>query len=112
MTHTGTLHDDDDTLGLGFVDVSYSFDYVVDPGDRGCWRTSNGDGWPATPPSVEIERLEIVSVTPSDGGALRVPLTEAWLERVAAWADRVLELDWQSIENEILERESEPTRDD
>jgi len=108
----GTLTDDGDDLGLGFVTVNYSFTYTIDPGDPGCWRTPNGDGWPSEPASVELDKLEIVSVLPSDGTALRTPLTAAWLKTVEEWTDRRIELAWEAIETEILEAASEPNFDD
>ncbi|RDJ34930.1 MAG: hypothetical protein DWQ19_08840 [Crenarchaeota archaeon] len=34
-----------------FIDLE--LDYTYQPGDPGCWRTSNGDGWPATGPDID-----------------------------------------------------------
>jgi hypothetical protein len=111
-SYDGTLTDDGDDLGLGFVTVNYSFTYTIDPGDPGCWRTQNGDGWPETPASVELEALEIVSVLPTDGSALPVSLTASWIQSVKEWADRRIELAWETIEQEILQDSAEPSYDD
>ena len=111
-SYDGTLTDDGDDLGLGFVTVNYLFTYTIDPGDPGCWRTPNGDGWPETPASVELEALEIVSVLPTDGSALPVPLTASWIESVKEWADRRIEMEWEAIEQEILQDSAEPSYDD
>jgi hypothetical protein len=112
MTYTGTLHDVEDSLGLGGVDVLYSFAYTINPGDPGCRRTADGDGWPSEPASVEMDKLEIVQVLPCDGKALPVPLTAAWMERVYGWTHRKLEADWVAIETEILRDSAEPSCDD
>jgi hypothetical protein len=111
-SYDGTLSDDGDDLGLGFVTVNYSFTYTISPGDPGCWRDSNGDGWPEIPASVELDELEVVSVLPSDGAALPVPLTESWLRIVETWAERRLERCWDTIESSILAEFTEPACDD
>ena len=102
MTYTSSLWDTADSLGLGCVEVEYEMEYTVDPGDPGCWRTANGDGWPSSPPSIEMTSLTITGVYPSQGSALPLPLTPAWLERIKEWADRQLELDWPKIEQRIF----------
>ena len=40
-------------VGDAYVPVEYE----LDPGDPGCYRTRNGDGWPEIPPSVTIIRV-------------------------------------------------------
>jgi hypothetical protein len=102
VTYTSSIFDTDDSLGLGYVEVEYEMEYTVDPGDPGCWRTPNGDGWPSSPASIEMVNLEITGVYPPKGSALPLPLTPAWLETVKQWADRRLELEWPKIEQRIF----------
>ena len=102
-TYTGTHYDADDELGLGFVEINYELHCTIDPGDPGCWRDANGDGWPAIPPSVDCDKIEIVSVIPQDGAALKEPLTVDWIERVRTLVDRVTQEQWESIEQEIFD---------
>lgn len=102
MTYTSSLWDTDDSLGLGFVEVEYEMEYTVDPGDPGCWRTPNGDGWPSSPPCIEMTSLTITGVYPPKGSALPLPLTTAWMERIKEWADRRIELDWPRVEQHIF----------
>ena len=103
--YAATIRDESDSLGLDFVDVSYVVSYTVDGGDPGCWRTANGDGWPEIPPSVECDAVEIVSVMPTNGAALCVPMTQAWLAIVKEWAERHIEKVWEKIEADILASE-------
>jgi hypothetical protein len=102
MTYTSSLWDTDDSLGLGCVEVEYEMEYSIDPGDPGCWRTSNGDGWPSSPAFIEMTSLTITGVYPPKFSALPLPLTPAWMERIKQWADRKLELDWQRVEQRIF----------
>ena len=50
---------------------------IFDPGDPGCWRTSNGDGWPSSPAFIEMTSLTITGVYPPKFSALPLPLTPA-----------------------------------
>jgi len=107
-TYTIALQDDADELGLNRCEVTVQFDYGIDPGDPGCWRTSNGDGWPATPASVEADPCRVVRVFAA--GGLPRPLTPDATESVRRWAEGQLEEKWHWIESDILE--SQPTAAD
>lgn len=43
-----------------FVELSLRFE----PGDPGCYRTPNGDGWPPVPATIELERVRVIRATP------------------------------------------------
>ena len=103
--YAATIRDESDSLGLDFVDIAYVITYTVEPGDPGCRYTSNGDGWPAIAPSVERDSVEIASVLPTNGAALCVPMTRAWLVIVKEWAERQIEKQWETIEADILANE-------
>lgn len=100
MTYSLTLQDESDELQLGEADVAVTLDYEIDPGDPGCWRTANGDGWPATPPSVELCGFAIDDVRATCG--LPRPVTADVLEAVCLWVSRELDDRWSSIEDDIL----------
>lgn len=102
MTYTSSIFDTADSLGLGCVEVEYEMEYSIDPGDPGCWRTSNGDGWPSSQAFIEMTSLTITGVYPPKFSALPLPLTPAWMQRIKEWADRKLELDWQNVEQQIF----------
>jgi len=65
--------------------IAFELEYDITPGDPGCWRTPNGDGWPPSGPEVEYYpkciRLEFVN------GEKRIPTPEEakqaedWLNR-------------------------------
>jgi hypothetical protein len=103
MTHTLTLIDEADDLRLNRCEVEVEIAYDIDPGDPGCWRTSNGDGWPSTPPTAEIRRIEVKEVTSPDG--LPRPLTLGVLDEVHTWADNQIEQRWDEIEADLLQQE-------
>lgn len=112
MSYEGTLVDDADSLGLGCIEVEYEINYVIDPGDPGCYRTPNGDGWPSSPACVEMTKLTITGVYPPEGKSLPFPLTASWMERIKEWADRRLEIEWDEIEKAIFERDEEKAHGD
>jgi hypothetical protein len=103
MTHTLTLIDEADDLRLNRCEVEVEIAYDIDPGDPGCWRTSNGDGWPSTPPTAEIRRIEVKEVTSPEG--LPRPLTLGVLDEVHTWADNQIEARWEQIETDLLQQE-------
>ena len=45
-------------------DVVISVTLRFEPGDPGCYRTPNGDGWPPTWPTVDLEQVRIVRADP------------------------------------------------
>jgi hypothetical protein len=103
MTHTLTLIDEADDLRLNRCEVEVEIAYDIDPGDPGCWRTANGDGWPSTPPTAEIRRIEVKEVTSPDG--LPRPVTLGVLDEVHTWASNKIEAKWEEIEADLLQQE-------
>ncbi len=99
MNTTIKLEDDDDALGYGGATVELAVDFVVHPGERGCRYTANGDGWPPTPPEVEITHWRVVKVTAA--GAAVTPHAEA-LPALVEWVVKRIADDRESIEGELL----------
>lgn len=66
------------------VQIVYCLEYTYTPGDPGCWRTANGDGWPASPPEIEwISKC--IKLTFADGTERAPTLEEA--EVASKWFD-------------------------
>ena len=47
------------------IDVVANLVFRCEPGDPGCWRTPNGDGWPPTPPEYELQSVRIARTHPA-----------------------------------------------
>ncbi len=94
------LIDEDDTLGLGCVTLELSIDYVVHPGDPGCRHTANGDGWPPTPPEVDVINWSICRVVSFDGR--EVFGSERLLSQLKVWVSERIDSDRETIESELL----------
>lgn len=47
------------------IDVVANLVFRCEPGDPGCYRTPNGDGWPPTPPEYELQSIRIVRTEPA-----------------------------------------------
>lgn len=101
--HTLTLTDDNDDLRLNCCEVEVEIGYDIDPGDPGCWRTANGDGWPSTPPTAEVCKITVKEVTSAIG--LPRPVTLGVLDEVHTWADNQIEAKWEEIETDLLQQE-------
>ena len=102
MSYTETITDEENILGFGAGStVEAELYYTIDPVDPGCWRDSNGDGWPATPPCVELEAISILVVRDAEGNA--VTLTTEQEDAAVKFVDEDTQLRWESIEERIFD---------
>jgi hypothetical protein len=53
------------------IDLDCKVNALVHPGDPGCYRTPNGDGWPASGPEVDVLDIAIAD-TDCDGNQVVV----------------------------------------
>lgn len=97
--HLGSI-----TLG----DSEVPAEYELDPGDPGCYRTRNGDGWPEIPPSVALLRLYINGSWSDAQDVLDAERLEKFeqqlLEYSADAQDAAAEADWERRQERDMER--------
>lgn len=110
MSRVETITDENNILGFGEgAVVEAELYYTIDPGDPGCYRTPNGDGWPEIPASVSLDAISILRVSSPDGEAIE--LTQEQEEAVVKFVDEDTQLRWAAIEDEIFE-DAEAYRED
>jgi hypothetical protein len=102
MNTTIKLTDDQDSLKLGYATVEVSVQYVVHPGDPGCRYTANGDGWPPSPPEVEVSDWIVSRVSSGDGTPIDWRADLGVLSRLIVWVSKQLEDERETIDCELL----------
>lgn len=53
------------------IDLDCKISAMLNPGDPGCYRTPNGDGWPSTSPTVDLLDV-VIDDTDCDGEPVAV----------------------------------------
>lgn len=83
------------------IDLDCRIEATINPGDPGCYRTPNGDGWPATGPSIDLLSVTIAD-TDCEGDPVNVtPEMHAYCREYleGTGRDRLFEAACESIDD-------------